>query len=57
MKAMGYTRFFQRVATAALVMIAAASPAAAHVGVGDAHGLTHGFMHPIGGLDHILFGM
>lgn len=26
----------------------------AHVGVGDAHGLTHGFMHPISGIDHIL---
>ena len=26
----------------------------AHVGVGDTHGFAHGFMHPIGGLDHVL---
>lgn len=26
----------------------------AHTGVGDAHGLMHGFEHPIGGLDHVL---
>lgn len=26
----------------------------AHTGMGDAHDLLHGFMHPIGGLDHIL---
>jgi len=30
------------------------SIAFAHTGVGDAHGLVHGFMHPIGGIDHIL---
>ncbi len=26
----------------------------AHGGPGDAHGLIHGFMHPLGGFDHIL---
>lgn len=26
----------------------------AHVGVGDAQGFSHGFMHPLGGIDHIL---
>jgi urease accessory protein len=26
----------------------------AHAGIGDAHGLTHGFMHPVGSLDHVL---
>ncbi len=31
-----------------------ATPALAHVGVGDHGGLAHGFMHPLGGLDHIL---
>jgi urease accessory protein len=31
-----------------------AGPAAAHTGVGATSGLTHGFMHPIGGLDHVL---
>ncbi|WP_420963039.1 HupE/UreJ family protein [Brucella sp. IR073] len=39
--------------TAALI---AAMPAIAHAhtGVGPAGGLVHGFMHPIGGLDHLL---
>ncbi len=32
----------------------APSLAFAHVGVGDAHGFVHGFMHPITGLDHVL---
>ncbi|MGD1876836.1 MAG: HupE/UreJ family protein [Kiloniellaceae bacterium] len=31
-----------------------ATAAQAHTGVGDASGLSHGFFHPIGGLDHIL---
>ena len=26
----------------------------AHTGVGDTHGLIHGFMHPVTGLDHVL---
>ncbi|MBS7589540.1 HupE/UreJ family protein [Ancylobacter defluvii] len=26
----------------------------AHTGAGDAHGFSHGFMHPIGGVDHVL---
>jgi len=30
------------------------TPAFAHTGVGDASGFAHGFMHPIGGLDHVL---
>lgn len=28
--------------------------AAAHTGLGDAHDFTHGFMHPLGGLDHFI---
>lgn len=32
----------------------APSLAFAHVGVGDAHGFLHGFMHPMTGLDHVL---
>jgi urease accessory protein len=28
--------------------------ALAHTGVGDTHGILHGFMHPISGLDHVL---
>ncbi|MBA4789453.1 MAG: HupE/UreJ family protein [Rhizobiales bacterium] len=30
------------------------SMAFAHTGVGDAHGLAHGFLHPLTGLDHVL---
>ncbi|MBB4187702.1 urease accessory protein [Sinorhizobium terangae] len=39
-----------------LALAAAALPAVAHAhpGVGAAGGLAHGFMHPVGGLDHIL---
>jgi urease accessory protein len=39
-------------ALAALLL--APTAAFAHTGVGDAHGVVHGFMHPVGGLDHIL---
>lgn len=43
------------VVLAAIAMFAASSTvASAHVGVGDASGFAHGFMHPIGGIDHIL---
>lgn len=38
----------------ALGLIALPTAAFAHTGVGDAHGLIHGFMHPVGGIDHIL---
>jgi urease accessory protein len=38
----------------ALLLIAAPTAALAHTGVGDASGFVHGFMHPIGGLDHVL---
>ena len=37
---------------AALVLLPGA--ALAHSGHGDAAGFTHGFMHPLGGLDHVL---
>lgn len=37
---------------AALLFVPTA--ALAHTGAGAVHGLTHGFMHPLGGLDHIL---
>jgi urease accessory protein len=39
---------------AAAVLAASSTVASAHVGVGDASGFAHGFMHPIGGIDHIL---
>jgi urease accessory protein len=35
---------------AALVLLPTA--ALAHTGVGDTHGFSHGFVHPLGGLDH-----
>ncbi len=43
-------RFLPVFAAALLV----ASAAEAHTGVGAASGLSHGFFHPLGGLDHIL---
>ena len=39
---------------AALAALVIAGPAQAHVGLGDAHDLSHGFAHPLGGLDHVL---
>src|SRR3954453_681452 len=43
-----------RIAAAAAVLIAFTGAAAAHSGHADAGGFTHGFMHPLGGLDHVL---
>lgn len=39
-----------------LAIAAAMLPTAAfaHVGAGDTHGFSHGFAHPIGGMDHVL---
>ena len=37
-----------------LLSLLAATPAFAHVGLGDHGGFMHGFMHPIGGADHVL---
>lgn len=42
------------IGAAALGLAGAASPALAHTGVGATHGFIHGFMHPVGGLDHVL---
>ena len=44
--------FVTRITAAALVMLPGA--ALAHTGHGDASGFTHGFMHPLGGIDHVL---
>lgn len=38
----------------ALLLIAAPTAALAHTGHGDTAGMLSGFMHPIGGLDHVL---
>lgn len=38
----------------ALLLIAVPTAAFAHTGHGDTSGFLHGFMHPVGGIDHIL---
>jgi urease accessory protein len=44
----------KRIAATAAVLIAFTSAAAAHPGHADAGGFAHGFMHPLGGPDHVL---
>jgi urease accessory protein len=39
---------------AAALLMAAATSAQAHTGIGDTAGLAHGFAHPLGGIDHVL---
>ena len=46
------TRNALRLCAVTLVMVPFS--ASAHVGVGDTHGLLHGFSHPLGGIDHVL---
>jgi len=46
--------FVQSLPGALLVVVATSLPAAAHVGHGESGGFAHGFLHPFGGLDHIL---
>ncbi len=43
-----------RACALAVLLTLAPTLAFAHTGIGDAHGFTHGFMHPITGLDHVL---
>lgn len=38
----------------ALLLVALPTAAFAHTGHGDAGGFAHGFLHPMGGLDHVL---
>ncbi|ODR98212.1 urease accessory protein [Methyloceanibacter superfactus] len=45
-------RFILQLTVSALCLVPTA--ALAHTGVGDASGFMHGFMHPLGGLDHLL---
>lgn len=47
-------RSFVSSGIAGLLVVASAVPAFAHVGHGEADGFIHGFMHPVGGLDHLL---
>jgi urease accessory protein len=39
---------------ASAIFLALTGAALAHTGHGDASGFAHGFMHPVGGLDHVL---
>ena len=41
-------------AGAALALASATAPALAHTGHGDVSGFVAGFLHPVGGLDHVL---
>jgi len=41
-------------ASFATVLLLVPTAALAHTGAGAVHGFTHGFVHPLGGLDHIL---
>jgi len=43
-----------KLVTLAAALTLAPATAFAHTGVGDTHGFMHGFMHPVGGLDHVL---
>jgi urease accessory protein len=43
-----------KLVTLAAALTLAPVTAFAHTGVGDAHGFLYGFMHPVGGLDHVL---
>ena len=43
-----------RIAAAAAALIALSGAALAHTGAGATSGFAHGFVHPIGGLDHVL---
>jgi urease accessory protein len=36
------------------VLLFLSTAAQAHTGVGDTNGFAHGFLHPIGGIDHVL---
>ncbi|RWP75913.1 HupE/UreJ family protein [Mesorhizobium sp.] len=44
---------FKRTSLSAILLLAAAMPAYAHVGIGTTSSLSAGFMHPLSGLDHM----
>ena len=48
------TRTSARAALATTLLLLAPSLAHAHTGVGTGAGFAHGFVHPLGGLDHLL---
>ncbi|AZN97272.1 HupE/UreJ family protein [Mesorhizobium sp. M9A.F.Ca.ET.002.03.1.2] len=43
----------KRTFLSAILLVAAAMPAHAHVGIGTASSFTSGFMHPLSGIDHV----
>lgn len=44
----------KRLSLSAILFLAAAMPAYAHVGIGTTSSFTAGFMHPLSGLDHMI---
>lgn len=48
------TSRYRAALAAALISLATPTLAFAHTGIDDAYGFAHGFMHPVGGLDHVL---
>ena len=44
----------KRILPTTLILAAMSGSAFAHPGAGHAAGFVHGFMHPVGGLDHVL---
>jgi urease accessory protein len=44
----------KKIFTTIAVLMVGASTAEAHVGLGHTHGIVSGFMHPVGGVDHVL---
>jgi len=44
----------KRIAATAAILLALPGTALAHTGVDDTTGFAHGFVHPIGGIDHVL---
>lgn len=47
-------RSAKRLGLVVAILMAGAGAASAHTGAGEVSGLVHGFLHPLGGLDHIL---
>lgn len=45
---------FRNVIAILVVTLLSIVPASAHTGIGDTHGFSHGLMHPLSGVDHIL---
>lgn len=44
----------RRFLAAVFMLLLIPGTASAHVGIGDTNGFVHGFLHPLGGIDHVL---